>query len=419
MSTALYRGTVTLTVELALSAATGSYGAWGSAVWDTSTWGPSEIWSDVSDRMRSLQITRKFSRSINAWDPGTASLVLNNRDGALSPSNPSSPFVTGGITGVRPWRPMRVRATYAGVTYDVFRGYVLAFKEGWSKAPAGKGDAWVTVPCIDEFGSLARVDGFAGAAVGAGEVSGRRMHRVLDAAGHTGGRVIDLGDVTMQATTLAANAVTELKLTSDSEGGAIYVNKAGDIAFERRYALIENARSNSVQTTFDDSGGGVKYNEITSDYDGELLVNIAAMARVGGTSQVAADATSRALYQDKRDTRTDLICETDAQALQLAQFRLIQSAQPEQRISSVTLYPRRTPAVLFPIALGREVRDLVRVTRTPPGGYTITRDCHVSGITHNVTPANWSTTFDLWSALPTQNVGRWDIGVWDQSTWFI
>jgi hypothetical protein len=48
MSISLYRGTVTLTVEAALSAATGSYGAWDSGIWDTSTWGPDVVWTDVS-----------------------------------------------------------------------------------------------------------------------------------------------------------------------------------------------------------------------------------------------------------------------------------------------------------------------------------------------------------------------------------
>ena len=55
---------LTYTVEVALSAATGTYGAWGAGLWDTATWGPDIIWTDVSQWVRSWTTQRRFSRDL-------------------------------------------------------------------------------------------------------------------------------------------------------------------------------------------------------------------------------------------------------------------------------------------------------------------------------------------------------------------
>lgn len=419
----LYGGDITLAVEAALSAATGSYGIWDDGEWDDATWGPDEVWSDISSSstVRSIVTHRRFGREVAAWESGTATLVLNNRDGDFSADNLSGPYVTAGVTQIRPWRPVRIRAAYGGVTYGVYRGYALDWLESYTVAPTGRGDAIVTVPCSDEQGRLAAVDGAAGAAVGGGELSGRRIHRLLDNAGHTGTRAIDTGRVTMQPTTLAANTVTELKLVADSEGGALFVDGDGTVVFENQYALIENTRSSTVQATFgDDVASELPYSDIGLSSSGDLITNIASFAREGGTAQTAADAASRALYGDRRASRTDLVCEADSQVLGLAQFHVQRYKDPERRVTSITINPRRDPARLWPQVLGRRVRDLIRVKRRPPGGHTITQDCHIAGIHHTITPHNWQTTFDLWSATPWQAfaTSRWDVGVWDTATWF-
>jgi hypothetical protein len=67
--------------------------------------------------------------------------------------------------------------------------------------------------------------------------------------------------------------------------------------------------------------------------------------------------------------------------------------------------------------LGRRVRDLIRVVRTPPGGFTLTRDCHIAGVTtqRRAGSGRWDTRFDLWSATfyQTYATSRWDVATWD------
>lgn len=414
---------VTITVEAALSAATGSYGAWDSGLWDTATWGPDVIWVDITQYVRTIKTDRGFSRGVQAWNAGTATIVLDNRSGNFSPDNLSGLYVTGGITQVRPWRPVRIRATYSGTTYYLFAGYAIDWVEGWTVARTGKGDAICTVPCVDELGRLAGFDGLAQAPVGAGETSGARIHRVLNNAGHTGTRSVDVGRTTVQATTLASNTVTELKLTADSEGGALWIDADGTVVFQDQYALLEDTPSNTVQGTWGDGGGSeLPFANAKPSYAGDLVKGIASYARVGGTAQTASDATSRALYGDLRETRTDLICETDAQALGLATFFVEQRKAPEKRIEQIVVMPRRAPSTLYPQALARKPRDLIRVIRRPPGGHTMTRDCHIAGIHHQIDKSKgvWQTTWDLWSATVFQQyaTSRWDVAQWDTAAWF-
>lgn len=422
MTVTLFDG-VTITVEAALSAATGLYGAYDSGLYDTATYGPDVIWTDVSAYVQSVKIDREFDREVAAWRAGTATLVLKNQDGRFSPDNLSSPYVTSGVTQVRPWRDVRIRATYAGTTYYLYYGYALDFVEGWSVDRAGKGVAICTVPCVDEMGRLSGFDGLELGSQGAGETSGRRIHRVLDNAGHVKPRAIEVGQVTMQATTLAANCVTELKLVTDSEGGSLFVDADGTLVFEQQYALMESTRSNTIQATFGDAGGSeLRYSDAELAYSGDLVKNIASFARVGSTAQTASDASSRSLYGDRRESRTDLVCETDAQALNLATFYVERFKQPEKRVTGITIRPRRAPATLFPQVLGRRVRDLVRVKRQPPGGHTVTRDCHIAGVHHVIdkSQGTWDTTFDLWSATvyQTYSTSRYDVALYDSAAYF-
>lgn len=414
---------VEITVEAALSAATGTYGAWDAGRWDGATWGTDDLFVDISEFLRSIKTERRFSRGVQEWAPGTARIELLNTDGRFGPANMASPYVVAGVTGVRPWRPIRVRATYAGVTYDIYRGYALDWQESWDPSDAV---AVVVVPCIDEQGRLARFNGVTQTPVGAGELAGLRIHRILDNAGYTGPRNIEPGQVTMQATDLSRNAADEIKLVVDSEGGGQFICADGSVCFERQYALMENERSNTIQATFVDAnntGEGLPYHDVVMTSSGDLQVNIAAYARVGGSEQIVADAASRALYADLRDSRTDLVCETDAQVLALATFNVARFKDPEYRPKQIVVKPRANPAEMFPPVLSRRMRDLVRVLRTPrEAAYTITRDCHVAGVSHDIARDDWTVTFDLWSAsvYRRHSTSRWDVGAWDDPTtsWF-
>lgn len=413
---------VTLTVEAALATASGSYAVFDVSKFDSSTFGPDIVWADVSSYVREpLSTQRGFSRDNAAWQPGTATVKLDNTKRYFSASNlsSSSPFVVGGISQIRPVRPLRIRATYAGTTYYLYQGYVKSWQGSFVP---GHVDAFVTVPCEDQSARLAKMGGYAQTPVGAGEYAGQRVNRVLDSVGYTGPRNVDLGRNTMQATALSTKAMQELALVADSEGGAVWVDADGTLMFNQQYYLMETTRSTTVQATFGDgSGSELPCNDIVDEAaDGDLIQSGASFQRVGGTAQLVVDAASQQVYDNAIETRADLVCETDTQALTLAQFHVEQFKDAEDRIRQIVVKPRTDPEALFPQVLGRRIRDLVRVVVRPLGGGTITQDCHIIGISHEITQDDWTTTFDLASAAVYEKYSdsRFDIGHFDSMRFF-
>ncbi|MCX4786459.1 LamG domain-containing protein [Streptomyces sp. NBC_01221] len=68
-------------------------------------------WTDITprvDMMQGVTITRGASDELSETQPGTATLTLDNQDGALTPGNPSSPY----YPYVRRNAPIRISALY-------------------------------------------------------------------------------------------------------------------------------------------------------------------------------------------------------------------------------------------------------------------------------------------------------------------
>lgn len=101
----------------------------------------SPTWTDVTSDVRFMSVDRGRSDDWGSFS-GSATVVLNNRDRKYDPFNSSSPY-SGKLT---PRRQIRIRSTYGGNTYDVFRGFVDGFPAQWTDS--GK-DSTVTLSCFD------------------------------------------------------------------------------------------------------------------------------------------------------------------------------------------------------------------------------------------------------------------------------
>ena len=415
-----------ITVEVALTTALSNCGIWDVGIWDAALWGPDETWTDISAYVRSFDTRRGFGSNLRAWSAGSATIVLDNRDGRFSPDNldAAAPYVVGGITGIRPGRPVRISMTYAGVTYPVWRGYVDEWGEAWEPVGGRGGDATMTMHCSDEWGRLSSVVGYATASAGAGETCGARWSRILTAAGFTGTTDFDVGTVTLQATDLSMDPVRELTVTAASEGGLLFVDDDGVLVGRDQYAVVEDTRCITVQATFGDSGAEIPWTSLdVAPVSTDHVINIAAYKRVGGTAQRYTDATSRALCGDRSDRDSNmvaLVCQTDAQALALATRTVATSKDADAAVKALTIAPRGAPATRVPVALGLKIQDLVEVKRRPPSAtsHTMTRSCFIAGIRHRLdAEGRWETTFDLANAGPYRKFAssRWDAGLWGSS----
>lgn len=377
---------------------------------DTGTLAPDVVWTDISAYAMALPVARRGVSRVDGpvlrYEAGRAQLVLNDSDRRFDPSNLSGPYVSGGVTQVKPLVAVRIRVTYGSTTYDVWRG----FAESWVANYHGPNLTTCTLSCVDAVKLLSADDRAASASTGAGDDTGARIDRILNSVSWPAtDRIIATGNSTLQATTLAGKAWPEMQAAAESEIGELYIDAAGRVVFRNRLAVLVDARSNTSQATFGDGGGAeLPYEDVTGDYSDDQLYNKARITRAGGAEQTASDATSIAQYLTHTYPNTDLLLETDGAALDYAGWVVSQAKDPEQRFDSLQIFALDsdpvTEALKMAQVFGREIGDRITVIRRPPGGGTATtREVIIRGIEHRATPSDgWRTTFALQSATRLQ-----------------
>ena len=412
---------LTVIPEVGFSTAAGAAGSLvlGDAVYgklDTGRLAATGIFTDVADWFRGASVTRGVSRFEGVYgraEAGTMTVALANEDRRFDPTNLAGPYVAAGATQVKAGRPVRFRAAWAGVTYDLFRGFVNEPRLTYTNPSV----ATTTISATDGTEVLSNYDQNAGPIVGTGEDTGARINRVADNAGWpTADRNIAVGATTVQGTDLSANAWAEIVLTSDTELGEIYFEVDGKLTFRNRHAVSTETRSNTAQATFGDGAGELGFTDIVLATDLTQTKNIVRVTRVGGTQQVFEDLSSQAEYRRRTWQRSDLLHRTDTEVADYGRHVLFLSKDNELRIDSIAVDPRADPDRLFPQVLGRRLGDRVTVRFTPPGGGTrISRDVFIRGIAHQIGLATWSTRFTFQDAtkfaffvLDNATLGRLD-----------
>jgi len=115
------------------------------------------------------------------------------------------------------------------------------------------------------------------------------------------------------------------------------------------------------------------------------------MTRSGGTAQTASDAASIATYFPHTISVPDLIIDTDANALNIAQIYVATRSSTTIRIDemSVDLFDPDVPTATM---LNFDYFDNVLISNIQPDGSTITKNLQVQGIAHDITSSSWITT---------------------------
>ncbi|MEV0151582.1 MULTISPECIES: hypothetical protein [unclassified Nonomuraea] len=362
----------------------------------TGTLGGTAFHVSVTDDIRKISIRRGASRAdspLIRYEATTGAIVLDNSGRKYDPTNLAGPYVSGGVTQVEPMRPIIVSAIWDGVDYPLATTYTDSWDIDW----AGPNWSEATAAFTDAFRVLEEDKRQAVAAVGSGETSGARIHRILDSVGWPADkRAIDPGDVTLQATTLEGPALTELQAVADAELGALYIRGDGVLVFQERTAVMTDPRSTTSQATFGDGGGSelpYKDGGLGLSYDTATLINRVIAQREGGTEVMVEDLASQEKYLVHSPvSASDLLLETDSAVSDWATYLLTVSRAPELRFTSMEVWPRVDPERLWPQVLGREIGDRITVIRRPPGGGDpIVRDVIIRGIEHEITPDNWVT----------------------------
>ena len=188
-------------------------------------------------------------------------------------------------------------------------------------------------------------------------------------------------------TTGGAFIKAELQLTADSEGGELYVNRAGQLTMTSR-TYFETGNSLTNQATF--GVGGIPFGtEMNYYWSAENIRNTLEIGWAGDASYAVSDTDSVNTYgvaQDSYDTSLSTLADVQNLGDYLVGFgklpRLIMSAVEVGQALS---------AAQWNTVLGLELLDRITVVVDEPVGSDLSQIQLIQQIEHDITPGDWRT----------------------------
>lgn len=149
---------------------------------------------EITDLVTKVSIRRGRNRITSKFEFGSAEVVLFNQDGDWNPMNPLGAY----YPNLVPLRQIIIYATYLGIDYYLFSGYITKYDTGFR---LGNEDvSTVSLQCVDAFKLLAGSSISTVTGAPAGQFSGARVSALLDAVDWPVSlREIDTGQSTLQA----------------------------------------------------------------------------------------------------------------------------------------------------------------------------------------------------------------------------
>ena len=344
---------------------------------------------DVSNRVNYIQTARGRNALVDQFQTGTLTLRITDENGDFNPLNTASPY----YSLLTPMKKVQITATYSGVTYPIFSGFITSYVNTQPKS-FDTDVAYTTITAVDAFrlASLAQITTVAGAT--AGDLSGTRINQILDQiAWPATMRDVDAGLTTMQADPgTIRTSLTALQTVTDSEYGALYVDASGSFVFQDRSVTAGSIGGTS--TVFADNGTGIKYANATWILNDALVFNSASVTRTGGTAQTATNAASIAKYFLHSYYLADLLMQSDSVALDYAQAYVASRAETSIRCDAVELdlYTENYNTGII-AALNLDFFDPITVITTQPGGSTLEKTLQIFGVSNTITPNSFKTVF--------------------------
>lgn len=366
---------------------------------------------DVSSQVNTIETKRGRTALSDQFQTGTLTLRIVDQNGDFNPQNPTSPYA--GL--LSPMRKVQITATYSGVTYPIFSGFITSYVTTYPKD--AEDVAYTTIQAVDAFrlAQNAQISTVTGAT--AGDLSGTRVNQILDTISWPNSmRDVDAGLTTLQNDPgTNRTALSALFTVSDSEYGAIYVDASGSFVFQDR--ALTTSSIGGTPTLFADDGTGIEYKDATWVLNDTLVFNKATVTRLGGTEQVATNTASIDKYFLHSYFLNDLLMQSDAVALDYALAYVASRAETSIRVDSISLdlYTANYNAGIL-ASLELDFFDPITVITTQPGGSTIEKTLQIFGVSLNVTPNSWKTTFvTLEPILDGFIIGNIDYGVLGQN----
>jgi hypothetical protein len=375
---------VSVTVELGLSKAFTLDDAVAGVIGSTEFTIGGISFTDITSRVTGLSLSRGKNRDLDRFNAGTLSVTVNNEDRAFDPLYTSSPF----FGDIVPRRDVRVLANGTAVQYV---GKILDWNFDFE--PNGRQSA--SLEAADGFTFLAQQELTPGTAVA--ELTGARVNAVLSQPSvdwPVADRAVDAGNSDLGADVFDGNVLSYLQKVEQSEGGLLFIDKSGRVAFVDRLTTptVDNV------TVFADDGTGIPFAPAALDYGTEQLYNSITVTSPGSTA-VANGALSQTRYGIAELTVDTLIDDAD-EVQGLADLLLSRFSEPQLRFQAIRVDVDKITAPQRAEVFALEIGDVAQVKLTPgnpPVGAKVERYGQIIQIAHDVSPGSHQVTFGLGS----------------------
>jgi hypothetical protein len=332
---------------------------------------------DLTPDVRQITITRGRNLQRDQYEAGTAVVRVLDPNSYFNPQNTSSPY----YGYLVPLRKIRISATTDTTQKFLFSGYTTEYRYTYDQAEQM---GYVDIYVADAFRlfQLSQVTTVTGAT--AGQNTGARIGKILDALSFpTSMRTLATGDSLCQADPATnRTALAALKNAEFSEQGAFYIDGSGNAIFKNRNTVVSSISGTPIefnQTT------GINYRNLVFSFDDKLIINQSSMTRVGGSLQFAENTASAIRYFPHAYNQTDLVIDTDANALNIARTYVATRAETTIRIDAMTV-DLLDPSVPTDTMIGLDYFSNCRITNVQPDGSEIVKTLQVQGLNWNITP---------------------------------
>jgi hypothetical protein len=338
--------------------------------------------TDVSDYVKSVSVSRGKSRQLDYFNAGTAVVTFDNRDRAFDPINEDSLL----YPGIEPRGIINITAS----GFPVFYGFI----NDWDSEYDLAGNDTASASCSDSF--MVFSNQVLSAFTASEQLTGARINTVLNRSevAFVGGRDIDAGSSTLGAYAVSANTnvLNYLRQVERSEIGNLFVAASGDVVFRDR----SNAPNEDL-LAFADDGSGVSYRSLNNEYGDELLYNYVRATSPAGAEQIKSDSNSIFKYQTSQLVYDDLLNSSTTQVADLAQFVLTKFKEPKVRFTGLEVQLVGLSQSDRDAVLGLDLAEFVSVKKSFASGTpaSLTQILVVNGVRHQITPDSHAISFSF------------------------
>ena len=344
----------------------------------TYTLGPNITYADITPFVKRVSYKRGRQRNTDQFGAGTMQVLIDDElaGGALSPYDQGSPYYdpSNNQPGIAPLRAIRLSRDGEYLFQGVITDFTYQFDMG--------GDNTVLLNCADGFYKLAQAT--LDALNVSPETSGERIETILDLPEvdlFSGAeRNVDIGTVNLGHDNaynieLGTNALAYIQqINQTAEFGRVFMARDGVFTFQPRVGVTLS----SPIITFDDTGGGAKYNDLEIAFDASHVVNRATVEGLNNNAATSNDLASQATYFVQAVDIGNSLLHDQSEINAAAAYLIVGTPQP--RFTSVQTYLPALTSLQRDTIATIDIGDTITIAKQVTGVGTISEELSVEGI---------------------------------------